>query len=116
MESRKQFESCIKRTTPEIPIAIQIGNERKAVLLRYDNTLVCTHDEEYQQFDHIMILDESIAGEPIYIFRGDDGEFGLGELLMQQGFDNYDRIYPSVEDEERWFQWEMRDINDILGS
>lgn len=108
---RKRFESYIKRMTPEIPITIDLGTEQMTARLKYDNTLVVTHDEEYKHFDYVLLYDESVLGEPVYMFRDAD-EFGLGDLLIEQGFDNYTKRYPSLEDEKRWFEYQTEDLED----
>lgn len=112
--SNPGYESFIKRTTPEVPIQFVAEGEYHRIKLRYDNTIIYTHHEDYKQFDHIFVYGHGLPNEGVAIFRDPDGDFAFAEKLLEMGYDSYDRYYPAVEDEERWFEWQTRDIDDIL--
>lgn len=106
------YESFIERQSPEIVIGINVNGERLLIALNYDNALLVTHAEEYKEFDHAVVL--GAAERPIYIWRPMDGEgWPLEEQLLQGGFDHYDRHYPSLEDEQHWFNSQLQDLGGL---
>jgi hypothetical protein len=84
------------------------------VALRYDNTIIFTHSEDYEHFDHIFIYGEDYGPQGIAIFRDEDGTFDLAETLIEMGYDIYHKKFPSLDDEERWFHYQSSDLDKLL--
>jgi hypothetical protein len=100
------FESDIKRETPEVAIRFQYAGKEVRFICRYDNTMVFTHSEDCDEYDHVFCYGAAIKEGGYWIFRDASGDFAFGLHLVEQGFDHIYRTYPTATDEKRW--WEQQ--------
>lgn len=107
---QEPFESYINRQSPEYPIRINVNGEVQEVKLTYENCIIVLHDEKYEQFDHIYIVDNSLSGN-ICLFR--DGELVDDSIdnLAQAGYDTWFKVFPTIQDEEIWWKMQQEKLN-----